>query len=730
MRIDRLRVLVVLPLALLLAALLASPAHAQPACPSTKGKYAVKIDSSPPGAAIYIGGKDCPSVGVTPWTGKLNPGNVTVVIEAQGYESATKVFKVGRVRKTQELFVPLTRQPAIEVRADADKNVVGATVSLDGVAQGQVQGPLVIKTTAGRHQIEIKKEGFETITQWVDLTAMPSVVLTPALKELKRYGTVIVEADVPDAEVYIDQNKHPDNTTATIEKVPEGVHVVEVKKGGQTWTKTITVVADKQVKVRAELTAGVGVVRVMSDTPGARAFIDSIDKGPVPVDIKDIKAGDHIIQIKAPGYKTAEKTVQVTPGSSQTVKIELGTDEPGDTGTVKIISTVPEAQVYIDGAAVGKAPVEKKLSAGEHPIVVRLEGFKQFEQKVRIDSGQTVTITAELKSVGRLRILTTPTGANVMINGFLAGKTPLDTEVEVGETVLRIELGGYQAFEQTITVEGGKTATISRELAVAGKSEDELKHEQKGLSSFGARTLPRGRSTVDFDVGYPYYLNSRITVGAGRLAKMFGFDATVAVRTMLARSELGLGARAMVANNEPFSLALFGNLWWGSKLFDDSQRNGATFEAGGIVSLTALSNVTISGRGYFQFWSDRHCPKLKASAPNGFDGTDPTDTCIGYRNRVLNGEDPADFPDSDRIRVEELTGNKGMEFFDRDAGARFLVSLIAEIAVKQRYSIFGMVEGAPFQGDDERALFTNLFSGTMFEHDFLVYARFGFTYKF
>ena len=98
---------------------------------------------------------------------------------------------------------------------------------------------------------------------------------------------------------------------------------------------------------------------------------------------------------------------------------------------------------------------------------------------------------------------------------------------------------------------------MSRELAVAGKSDSELLAEQRGLSSFGARTLPRGRSTVDFDVGYPYFLDARITVGAGKVAKQFGFDANVGVRTMLARSELGLGGRMMLADNEPFSAALF-----------------------------------------------------------------------------------------------------------------------------------------------------------------------------
>jgi len=319
----------------------------------------------------------------------------------------------------------------------------------------------------------------------------------------------------------------------------------------------------------------------------------------------------------------------------------------------------------------------------------------------------------------------------VMINGFSVGKTPIETDAETGDTVLRIELAGYVAYEETIKVDGGdKTQTISRELAIAGKSDSELEAERKGLSSFGARTLPRGRSSVDFDAGYPYFLNTRITVGAGRIAKRFGFDATIGVRTMLARTELGIGGRAMLSNNDPFSFGIFTQFWYGSKLFDDSARSGVTWDAGAIASLTALSNVTISGRAYFELWSDRHCPELDPSMSNGFLGTDPTDTCVGYKARVLDGMDPADFSDEDRRRAEKLTGHTGTEFFDRDNGGRFMVSIIAEIAADKKWSVFGIVEGAPFQGKDERALFTSLFSGPMAENDFLIYARFGLTYKF
>jgi len=732
------------PLMILFAVVLqARTASAQASCPKT-GRYNVKIDSAPQGATVYIGDKSCGPVGNTPWTGKLNNGEFTVIIETPGYEPATKKFKVARVRKTQELFVPLTRQPQIEIRADADRNLIGATVTIDGVPQGAIQGPLVVKLTPGRHLVEIKKDGFETLTQWVDLAATPALTLTPTLKEnpKPKFGTIVVEADVQDAEVYVDGNKHPDNTPSVINNVIEGVHVIEVKKApGPPWRQTVNVTANQQTKVRAELApllhGGVGVIRVLSDAPGARAAIDGIDMGPVPVDIKDVKAGEHIVQVKAEGFQPGEKKVMVTAGGSQIVKFDLNAAEAKDTGVLKVVASIPEAEVIIDGAVVGKVPQEKKLTAGEHPVMVRLPGYKSYEQTVRIDAGKTITVTADLKGVGRLRVLSTPPGATVLVNGLPAkdaegrDRTPMDLEVETGKTIVRIEMPGFVPYEETITIQGGATETMSRELSIAGKSETELKDEQKGLSSWGARVLPRGRSTVDFDAGYPYFAGLRITVGAGRITRDWGFDATVSARTMFSRSELGIGARMMVANRDPFAAALFSSFWFGNKLLDNSQRNGVTFDAGVLASLTALSNVTITGRAYLELYSDRHCPAITGSGASArFEDSqaEPTEMCQGYFDRVIRGMDPSGFSDADRMRVEDLTGEEGTGMFGRDNGARFLISVIAEIAIQQRWNLFGMLEGAPFQ--DERALFTSPFSGSMPDQDVVLYGRLGLSYKF
>src|SRR5580704_6584751 len=373
-------------------------------CPKT-GRYADKIDSAPQGAPIYIGDKSC-QIGVTPYNGKLNKGDYNVIIDSPGYETATKPFHVAALRKTQELFIPLVKKadpPKIDIRADADpKGMAGATVMLDGEVKGQA--PIVITTTAGRHQLRIQKDGYEAFEQWYSVTDNNTQTVLPTLKEIAKpkFGTVVVDADVPDAEVYIDGNKHPDNTPAVIQNVIEGLHVIEVRKApALPWKQTVQVTAGQQTKVRAELQStlngGVGVVRVLCDAPGARAILDGTDMGPVPIDIKDVKAGDHIVQVKAPGMQVGEKHVSVAAGQSQIVKFDLNPEQSGDMGTLKIVSSVPEAQVFIDGAAVGKVPQEKKISAGEHPVVVRLEGYQEFDQKVRVEAGQTITVQADLK---------------------------------------------------------------------------------------------------------------------------------------------------------------------------------------------------------------------------------------------------------------------------------------------------------------------------------------------
>lgn len=695
-------------------------------------KYKVRVDSAPQGATVYIDDKANGAVGITPWAGSLTKGKHTIIIELEGYLPATKSINVARTRKTQEHYIPLVKKadpPRIDVRADADKNVFGANVYLDGQPQGQA--PLLLTTDPGRHQIELKKEGFTDFSQWIEVKENEKVTVNPYLKEVAKakVGTIVVSSDVDDADVYLDGNKVGE-TPVVINDVVEGLHVVEVRKEpALPWKQTVQVEAGKQTKVKGELKATIGgqggSIRVLSNVSGAHVFLDGTDMGAVPVDIKDVKAGEHVIEVKAPKYQTREERVTVNAGSATVLKLDLNAVARSE-AKIKVVSPVPGADVYIDGASVGKVPAEQEVASGEHFVIVKLDGYKTFEQKLRIEAGQTQTVSAELKAVGKLRVLTDPPGATVLINGIPQDKqTPFElNELEVGETVIRVELNGMLAQEKTVPIVGGKTEVLSFKLELLGMSEQELRDQQRSLSSFGARTLPARSSTFDIGIGYPYFTDVRVNVGAGKV-KNFGFDAGPGFRSFGARSELGLGVRFQLVDRDPFSAGAFGNVYWGGKPLSKSARSGWTVDTGVMASLTALTSVTITGRLYLNYWNDRHCPEYDATTTMFKDPeAAPIAACETYRQFVATGTSP-DMALTDKM--EDLTNNSGAGMFGRDGGSGLMASVISEIAVKQNWNLWFLLEGAPSRG--ERALFTDPFSAPMYKSDTRLYLRIGLTYK-
>ena len=65
-------------------------------------------------------------------------------------------------------------------------------------------------------------------------------------------------------------------------------------------------------------------------------------------------------------------------------------------GKVTVDSTPPGAEVLVDGEPAGTTPVELRLAAGEHAIVLRLAGHADEERKVVVEVGSTAPVTAEL----------------------------------------------------------------------------------------------------------------------------------------------------------------------------------------------------------------------------------------------------------------------------------------------------------------------------------------------
>jgi PEGA domain len=70
----------------------------------------------------------------------------------------------------------------------------------------------------------------------------------------------------------------------------------------------------------------------------------------------------------------------------------------GATGAVKVTSEPEGADIWVDGAFVGNAPAQLKLTPGKHRIRVGKEGYKNWEKEISVTAGSELTVNAPLKN--------------------------------------------------------------------------------------------------------------------------------------------------------------------------------------------------------------------------------------------------------------------------------------------------------------------------------------------
>jgi hypothetical protein len=142
-----------------------------------------------------------------------------------------------------------------------------------------------------------------------------------------------------------------------------------------------------------------------------------------------------------------------------------GTSAPTTTsGTISVTSSPTTALVYVDGAYKGATPITISVSTGSHKFELKKSGFDTQTVTKSIATGTNTPITSTLPpttTTGTISIYSTPSSAQVSIDGVSKGITPLTTTVNAGSHTIKITKDGYSEFSTTTTIAAGTNIPLN-----------------------------------------------------------------------------------------------------------------------------------------------------------------------------------------------------------------------------------------------------------------------------
>jgi serine/threonine protein kinase len=264
-------------------------------------------------------------------------------------------------------------------------------------------------------------------------------------------AVIQVQSNPQGADVYVDgemKGKTPSDL-----KLPFGTHSVRMSLSGyQDWEDQVQLDQPGQFPLKADLkpAAVTASLSVSTTPPGAEVFLDGASKGKTPL-LASLPLGKHHVKLTLPGYRAQEQDIELSEAREYPLQVAL--QAVPSLAQLKLSSTPPGAEVFIDGTSKGKTPTDLELPLGDHTVRMSLPDYEGWEKQLNLPEAKEYPVAAELKPVPKLaslKVRSTPPGADVLVDGTSKGKTPLDMMLPPGEHTVQMSLAEHQKWENRI----------------------------------------------------------------------------------------------------------------------------------------------------------------------------------------------------------------------------------------------------------------------------------------
>lgn len=268
-------------------------------------------------------------------------------------------------------------------------------------------------------------------------------------------ASINVSSEPAAAQVYLNHQLRG-TSPIVIDALPAGTYLVTLSKPGfEDYNKTVDLNEGIHFPVQAELEAVRGLLLVHSAPNGAEVSIDGASFGVTPLLVTSLRLGLHRVRLSATGFQPKEVEVELTDRSPRKISLDLASDS----GTLEVASEPNGAEVLLDGIPRGLAPCAvDRITVGDHELAVRLDGYVEAKQTIRLAAGETQSMRIALEPVpAALQIVSIPDGARVYIDNQFQGETPHSImDIKPGEYRVRVEKDGHDPQARTVALGRGE----------------------------------------------------------------------------------------------------------------------------------------------------------------------------------------------------------------------------------------------------------------------------------
>lgn len=205
-------------------------------------------------------------------------------------------------------------------------------------------------------------------------------------------------------------------------------------------------------------------VSIVTDPAEASVVLDGKKESTLsPVTIHTMP-GTHFLVVGKTGYHEARRRFTVGPEQTKAL-MEVKLDPVY--GLVLIHSDPTGAEITIDDAQRGITPLLlTDLKPGRYRVRATMKGALPVEKILDVVDRTPQKLDLALRSdSGSIKCSSTPTGAEVKVNGAARGQTPCTISGLVpGRAVVVVSLDGYQPHEETVDLRTGDELTVEAEL--------------------------------------------------------------------------------------------------------------------------------------------------------------------------------------------------------------------------------------------------------------------------